>query len=95
MRGVCRADAVALEVLAGELSDAVLLEARMQLRDRRIWTAQKDRVPRRNSMKQLIQQVSATTRGPEQSQVLARLSVVLIENRARHYLARRAAAPNS
>jgi hypothetical protein len=94
LRGVCRADAVALEVLVGDLSAAVLLEARMQLRDRRIWTGQKNRVPRRNSLKRLIQQVCATPSGPEQTRLLARLSVLLVENRARHYLVRRAAAPN-
>jgi hypothetical protein len=94
LRGVCRADAVAMEALAGDLAHAVLLEARMQLRDRRIWAGQKDRAPRRNSLKRLIRQVSAAPGGPEQSRLLAQLSVRLIRNRARHYLNRRPAAPN-
>jgi hypothetical protein len=94
LRGVCRADAVAMEALVGELADAVVLEARMQLRDRRIWAGQKNRAPRRNSLKRLIQEVSAAASGPEQSRLLAQLSVRLIKNRARHYLTRRPAAPN-
>jgi hypothetical protein len=88
LRGACHGEAQAIEAIAEYLADAIILEARMQLRDRRIWSGQSDRMLLRSMLKRQIRGLTSQPASPARSRELSRLAKRLIENKARHYLAR-------
>jgi hypothetical protein len=92
LRGACRGDPAAIESLVAHLAPAIMLEARMQLRDHRLWQ-QEGGVMRRGILKRLVERISIQEPGLDLVDELGRLAVRLIENKARNYLHRRAASP--
>ena len=91
LRGACRNDQKAIQQLASEFAPELLLEARMQLRDHRLWQ-QEGGVMRRGVLKRLVERIATQPRGTDLVDELGRLAVRLIENKARNYLHRRAAS---
>ncbi len=89
LRAACRDDQTAIQQLASEFAPALLLEARMQLRDRRLWQ-QDGGAMRRGVLKRLVERIAVQSEGAELVEELGRLAVRLIENKARNYLHRRA-----
>ena len=95
LRGVCRGEPDAIETLAVQFADAVLLEARMQLHDGRIWQGQRDRILRRNMLKRAIRNLAGQTIDAKKARTLARLAARLVDNKARHYAQRMAATSDA